>query len=171
MIVYQQAFDLYHTVFRMIMILSRFTVDDEIEIDKLRIWDYFLLFPNKMSKIRLRKDEEDVRKLIKIYIDKSENPYEDIKDDRKMFEKMKPYQLSAIKCIASYGIIDKDYLTLNRIIIKSNSKLSNFKNSLPTLSVQEENALRLLTKHFDMSLFGEYGLKSRTNLLESKYDA
>ena len=43
---------------------------------------------------------------------------------------------------------------------------------LEELSRQEENTVKLLTSHFyQMSLYGEYGLKDRSKLLESKYDA
>ena len=115
MIVYQKAFDLYHTVYRMIKLLAHFNQDGLIEIDRLRIWDYYLLYPNKMDKIKLKREEKDIKKIIKNYILTDDNPYEIVINDRKMFEKIKPYQMTAIKCLASYGIINKDYLQENRI--------------------------------------------------------
>jgi len=172
MIIYHQAFDLYHTVYRMIQLLGYFKRDDSIEIDRLRIWDYYLLFPNKIKNIKLKKDEQDVRILIQTYIEKDENPYELIQDDRKMFEKIKQYQMTAIKSLAAYGIINKDYLETNRITTISTDILKSYYLKLEKLTDQEQNAINLLTSHFyQMSLYGENGLKSRTNLLESKYDA
>jgi len=39
-------------------------------------------------------------------------------------------------------------------------------------NVIERNIISLMTSHFyNISLFGKDGLKSRTNLMESKYDA
>lgn len=172
MIVYQKAFDLYHTVYRMIKLLAHFKQDGLIEIDRLRIWDYYLLYPNKMDKIRLKKEEKDVKKIIRNYILTKDNPYEMVINDRKMFEKIKPYQMTAIKCLASYGIVNKDYLQENRISNINKNIFEDYSEDFKNLSVQEENAIRLLTSHFyQISLFGIDGLKSRTGLLESKYDA
>ncbi len=172
MIVYHQAFDLYHTVYRMLQILGYFDRKEFVELDRLRVWDFYLLFPEKMSSIRLKADEKDIRKLIKNFISKKENPYEQLSDNRKMFEKIKPYQLSALKSLASYGIVDKEYLQLNRVKVTSKSKLSEYFTKLQPLSSQELNAVKLLTSHFyEISMFGKDGLKARTNLLESKYDA
>lgn len=172
MIIYHHAFDLYHTVYRMIQLLGYFKRSDYIEIDRLRIWDYYLLFPNKLAKIKLKIDEKDIRKLINNYIEKQGNPYEEVLDDKKMFEKIKPYQMSAIKSLASYGIINKDYLPTNRITTISDQILVNYLKKLEPLSIQERNTIRLLTSHFyQIPLYGENGLKDRSKLLESKYDA
>jgi hypothetical protein len=172
MIVYQQAFDIYHTMYRMIKLLAHFKRDEYVEIDRLRIWDYYLLYPNKMAHIRLKQDENDVRKLIRNYILSKENPYEQISNDRKMFEKIKPYQMAAIKCLASYNIINKNYLALNRITTVSKDIFSKYSEDLEQMEAQEKNAISLLTSHFYlMPMTGKDGLKSRTNLLESKYDA
>jgi len=172
MIIYHQAFDLYHTVYRMIQLLSYFKRSEYIEVDRLRIWDYYLLFPNKVKNIKLKRTEKDISELVKSLITKEENPYEEILDDRKMFEKIKPYQMTAIKSLASYGLINKDYLSSNRITIISEIKVKSYIEKLKKLESQELNTIKLLTSHFyQISLFGEYGLKHRSKLLESKYDA
>jgi hypothetical protein len=89
-----------------------------------------------------------------------------------MFEKIKPYQITALKCLASYGVIDKSYLKENKVTIVSKEVVENYSLKLEPLSIQEQNLINLLTSHFYlMSLFGENGLKERTKLLESKYDA
>tara|TARA_B100000378_G_scaffold103846_1_gene82805 strand:+ start:2093 stop:2611 length:519 start_codon:yes stop_codon:yes gene_type:complete len=172
MIVYQKAYDLYHTVYRMMKLLAHFKGDGLIEIDRLRIWDYYLLYPNKMNNIKLTRKEKDIKKVIKNFIYSEDNPYEIILNDRKMFEKIKPYQMAAIKCLASYGIINKNYLSENKISNISRDIFDNYEDDFKNLSVKEENAIKLLTSHFyQMSLFGKDGLKNRTGLLESKYDA
>ena len=172
MIVYQQAFDLYHTIYRIINILGNFKYADSIELDRLRIWDYYLLFPNKLSKVTLKNDEQDIRKLINNYISKEQNPYEIILNDRKMLEKIRPFQMGALKYLASIGLIDKDYLKNNRISKISTDILDELKQITQELTPQEKNTISLLTGHFyQVPLVGKDGLKSRTNLLESKYDA
>lgn len=172
MIVYQKCFDLYHTVFRIMKLLAHYKGDGLIEIDRLRVWDYYLLYPNKMKKIRLKSNEKDIRTYIKNYILRDENPYEMVLNDRKMFEKIKPYQMTAIKCLASYDIINKDFLSENRITNISSEILDKYATGFKDMTIAEENAIALLTSHFyQVPLFGKDGLKSRTGLLESKYDA
>lgn len=172
MIVYHPAFDLYHSVYRMLQILTHFKRDEFVETERLRIWDFYLLFPEKIVSIKLKRTETDIKELIKSYIKKDNNPYNLLLDDRKVFEKIKPFQLGALKCLASYGIINKDYLTLNRVTIISKDILSTYSSKFEPLSIRESNAISLLTSHFYlMSLYGVYGLKDRTQLLESKYDA
>ena len=172
MIVYNPAFDLYHTIFRFLQFLNRFDNGTLIETERIRIWDFYLLFPSKIHDIRLKQNESDIRKIRKEFIKDSNNPYEKIPEDRKIFEKIKPYQLAALNCIASYGIIDKSLLNQQRIAIVNKEILRQFVDDFEELSPKEKNIISLMTSHFNqMSLFGVDGLKSRTNLLESRYDA
>lgn len=172
MIIYQQAFDLYHTIYRIINILGNFKYADSIELDRLRIWDYYLLFPNRLKTITLKTEEKDIRDLINSYISREQNPYELILNDRKMLEKIRPIQMGALKYLASIGLIDKDYLKNNRISKISNDVLIELKQITEELTPQEKNTISLLTGHFFfVPLIGKDGLKNRSNLLESKYDA
>lgn len=156
----------------MIKLLAHYKGEGPIEIDRLRIWDYYLLYPNKMANIKLKKDEADIKILIKNYIIRPENTYEKVINDRKVFEKIKPYQMTAIKCLASYGIINKNYLIHNKITLISKNIFDKYSKDFKELTVQEENSISLLTSHFyQLPLNGVNGLKFKTNLLESKYDA
>jgi hypothetical protein len=172
MIVYNQAFDLYHTIFRLLHFLNKFENETILEIERVRIWDFYLLFPSKIHDIRLKQEEADIRKIRKSFIKDSNNPYEKITENRKVFEKIKPYQLAALNCIASYGIIDKSILNQQRISIINKNVLVQFVKNFEELSPKERNVIALMTSHFNqVSLFGTDGLKNRTSLIESKYDA
>lgn len=157
----------------MLKLLIHFKGENNIELDRLRIWDYYLLYPNKMKSIHFSSEEKDIKAYIKRFITKSDNPYENVLNDRKMFEKIKPYQMSAINSLASYGIINKDYLIENRIsTVNKDFFITSDLNFKKKLSIQEENTIKLLTSHYyQVSLFGKNGLKNKTGLLESKYDA
>lgn len=173
--VYNQALDLYHTIFRILQFLNKLDDNVVIEVDRLRIWDFYLLFPNRIGSIKLIRDDpntKDIRKSIKLFIEDSKNPYEKISEDRKIFEKIKPYQLAALHCIASYGIIDKSSLNQQRVLVVNKSILKQFIENFEELSSKEKTVILLMTSYFyRISLFGTDGLKSRTNLMESKYDA
>lgn len=172
MIMYNQAFDLYHCVYRVLQLLNKLEENKTVELDRIRIWDFYLLFPNKIHEIRLKRDEKELRSLRRQTIKKVHNPYEEVFENRKVFEKIRPFQLSALNCIASYGIIDKEHLKLNRVEVINPERLKKYVSDMGEISTNEIEIVRLLTEHFyDMTLFGGDGLKDRTKLMECKYDA
>lgn len=167
MLVYHSAFDMYHCVYRMIQLLSNLK-HDFVELERLRIWDYYLAFPNEMAKIKFERDNKDIKNL---FPDKY-NPYEVVLDGKIIFEKMKPYQLVAIKTLASHGLIDKNYLSENRVTKIEEKFSKNILEQFEPLSDRENNIIKIMTTYFyNMPLYGEKGLKDRTNLLEYRYDA
>jgi hypothetical protein len=172
MIIYNQAFDLYHTVYRILQLLSNFDGDEYLELERLRIWDFYLLFPSKIIELKPKRNEKDFKKILKQFTVLENNPYEIVYDNRKVFEKIKPYQISALNCLVSYGIIDKELLLLNRVSIVSKDLLFEYAKNLEKLSAREQNIITILTSDFyQITMFGKGGFKERTNLLESKYDA
>lgn len=172
MIVYNEAFDIYHSIFRIMHLLDRFEQGESIELDRIRIWDFYTLFPEKVHEIRLKYTEKDIRTLRKKYIKRQKNPYTILPNNRRLFELLRPYQVAALHCLASYGIIDKKKLTELSVVIKSKRILRAYVRGVGDLTPKEKNAITLLTTHFhQMAIHGQDGLKNRTNLMESKYDA
>ncbi|MHA7610092.1 ABC-three component system middle component 5 [Elizabethkingia meningoseptica] len=156
----------------MLHLLSKLDNNKKVEVDRVRIWDFYLLFPGEIFTIRPKKNEVDFKKLLKNLTIKKENPYQKIVDQRKILEKIKPYQMAALSCLASYKIIDKDELFQERVQVISKELLEQYIKSLGNLSERERNIISIVTSSFyDISLFGQNGLKNRSNLIESKYDA
>ncbi|MCB0278525.1 MAG: hypothetical protein KDD94_03435 [Calditrichaeota bacterium] len=171
MIVYHPAFDLYHSVYRFIQILTHMDSYDTIEIEKIRIWDFYLLFPEKLHSFKLKNIEKEIRQIIFNTIPSSKNPYEEIDNNRKVFEKIKPYQMSALKSLASYGIINRDYLAKNSVNRLSKDDMIKYANILDQISERELSVLKILnTYFFKIAVYGRFGLKDRSQLLESRYD-
>lgn len=167
MLVYHSAFDIYHCVYRLIQLLSNLK-EDYVELERLRMWDYYLAFPNEMTKIRYEKGNNDIQNLFP----KKENPYEIVLDSKIIFEKMRPYQLTAIKTLVSYGLVEKDYLTENRVTKIDKTLFEGILKNYEPLSDRESNIIKIMTTYFyNMPLYGEKGFKDRTNLLEFRYDA
>ena len=50
MLIYSQAYDLYHTMFRILQIMEK--TKEVLEVDKLRILDFYLAFPAELLEIR-----------------------------------------------------------------------------------------------------------------------
>lgn len=65
---YNPAFDPFNGIYRMLNILRHFGVGEIIEVDRLRIYDFYLLFPYKTYKIRFKRTEENFRKRLTQYV-------------------------------------------------------------------------------------------------------
>lgn len=172
MITYNPAFDLYHCIFRMAHIVQRLDNGESFPIDKVRIWDFYLLFPTKLYNIHLKRSEEGIRKQLHRFINIQRNPYEYRGDNRKLFEWIKQFQISALSCLVSCGILDKNEYLNDNVLVKDHDALDKFVKESGDLTDTEKNVLSflsLLSKN--MPLTGTYGLKYRTELLEYKYDA
>jgi len=76
-----------------------------------------------------------------------------------------------LNCLASYNIIDKEYLLKEEVKISSFDLLKKYTQYTGDLSDREKNIITIMTSFFrDISLIGNNGLKERSNLMESKYD-
>lgn len=153
-------------------IVQRLDDAESFPIDKVRIWDFYLLFPTKLYNIHLKHSEDNIRKALHRFIKKSRNPYEFRGDNRKLFEWIKPFQVSALSCLVSCGILNKDEYINGNVKVIDHKTLDTFVEESGSFTSEENNVLSflsLLSKN--MPLTGTYGLKYRTNLLEYKYDA
>lgn len=168
MLVYHPAFDIYNCIFRMLQLLS-YTREEEIPFDKLRIWDFYLTFPSQVREISFPSDLRQLKE--KVFKDKV-NPYEELSDPKRIFERMKTYQLLAVKCLASYGFIDSKLLTKNKIRKTGKLLPPELTEQIKQVSVEKSNVIKLVTSDFvDLPLYGTAGLKARTGLIEFKYDS
>ena len=168
---YNPAFDLYHSIFRMANIAAKLEDGESLDVDKVRIWDFYLLFPDKVYNIHLRNDEEKLKEYRSI-IKKQNNPYDYHGDNRKLFEWIKPVQVSALGCLVSCGILNKEKYESGRVCIDDREALDAFLQKAGTITTREQNVLSFMSYlSRAMSMTGAFGLKARTELLESKYDA
>jgi len=166
MLIYHPAFDIYNCVFRMLQLLS-YMKQDEVEVDRLRIWDFYLTFPNEARNISYPSSLSELKNIFK---KKAPNPYEDLIDAKRIIERMKSYQLSALKCIASYDLIDSELLAKNIVRRTNNEIPAELSNKFNELTIEKQNIIKLIVGFWELPLYGKYGLKNRTGLIEFKYD-
>lgn len=172
MITYNPAFDLYHCIYRMAHIVQKLSEGECFEIEKVRIWDFYLLFPSKLYEVSLKLSEKDLREARRNFIKLSKSPYEYCGDNRKLFEWIKPFQVSALNCLVSCGILSKDAYLNNQVCVSNYQALADFVEKAGDITQHEHNVLAFLSLlSRNMSLTGADGLKARTRLLEYKYDA
>ncbi|MCG8332311.1 MAG: hypothetical protein MI974_31785 [Chitinophagales bacterium] len=168
MLTYHPAFDLSHCIFRILKILKYTSSWTEVEVDRLRIWDFYFLFPREITnQIKFPSNLVKLKRLFK----ENTNPYEELSDASKIFVRMKPYQEAALKNLASYGIVDPVELEKRIVKIYLDRIPEELEGYLDDLDFKEENALKLLTRFLgDLPLLGHEGFKMRTGLIEYKYD-
>lgn len=165
MLIYNQAYDLYHTMFRILQITEK--TEEPLEVDKLRILDFYLAFPAELLEIR----SFSVFKKYEKYLNAESNKYERILDRKRLFIKMEHIQISAIKALISYDILDSKEFK-NGKIKRTNILLSKkLEIRLKEANDKNSNLITLITGPLaSMNLYGHLGLKVRTNLIEFKYD-
>lgn len=166
MLIYHPAFDIYNCVFRMLQLLTHMK-QEEVEVDRLRIWDFYLTFPNEARHISYPITLSDLKAIFK---KKEPNPYEDLIDSKRILERMKSFQLSALKCIASYGLVDSMLLAKN-IVRRTDKEIpKEISDKFFDLTIEKSNVIKLIVGFWELPLYGKLGLKDRTGLIEFKYD-
>lgn len=168
---YVPAFDPFHTIFRMLYILKRFDGNEMVEVDRLRIYDFYLLFPYLANKISLKSDEKQLKDSRRKFIPNKFTPYNYISNSRRIFERLRPYQMIALSHLASYGLIDPEMLLQQKVSVTDAEKMQQVMSQLDVMSPEDANVLSWLMLSFrNTPLNGVDGLKYRTKLIESKYD-
>lgn len=166
MLIYNQAYDLYHSIFRILQITEK--TKDVMEIDKLRILDFYLTFPTELWEIKAFRGFNKY----KAYLKAESNKYEQINDRKRLFIKMEYIQLSAIKALLSYGLIDANEFKNGRIRRTEVELSKPIDDRIKQANEENRNLISLITGPLaSMNLYGHLGLKARTNLIEFQYDA
>ncbi len=167
MLIYHQRNDVFHCTFRILSILKLLT-NKKIEIDRLKIIDFYFVFPHLISNITLPRAKGNV--LIKKRAQTLNIPYENLPSNKILFSEMGDFQSQALDILRSKEIIyfdehrwlsvgknfeDKEIIDL----INANGFTSN------------EFFIALVGVLSQCNLHGKNGLKSRTGLMEYRYDA
>jgi hypothetical protein len=150
----------------MIQVLNRLP-DDSYQIERLRILDFYLLFPSTLKDVTFPRDAMRFKSVIPA----SPNPYEEVRDPNRIFTRIEPYQIAAIKYMAAHGLIDSEQLSTGKVRRTSISLPPGLIGTIDVATRKDKEILDLLTGPFrNIDLYGKSGLKARTNLFEFRYD-
>jgi hypothetical protein len=165
MLTYHPAFDFYHSAYRILLLLNK-TTRNAVEVDRMRIWDFYFVFPKAIKDVVMPRDLWSFKN-----IPDDGNPYEEIVDPQRIFSRMEPYQASAFRYLAAYGLIDSDRLAENEIKRSAKRIPAALLTNMRELDPQQEHVIKLISGPFSgLPLYGPSGLKARTKLLDFKYD-
>lgn len=163
MLIYNSAFDTYHCIHRLLILLKK--IDGTVEIDKIRILDFYVVFPRELYKVAFPATAYKFKKKFKVL-----NKYETLRNPKVIFERMKYYQLFAINCMSAYGLLDNNELKNNRLRLLDNPII----NKIISTEIKDKLtllAINVLVEYFaKLNILGKNGLKERTKLMETKYD-
>lgn len=159
MITYHQTFDIYHTIFRIIRILGMNNFA-QIEKDRLRIFDFLLLFPHELQNFKVPIGAKKIKNQFR------ETTYNKLTDGKRVFLQIGKYFDNSLQSLFSYGMLDVEKYKSNLILIV-NQDLGKRILALNSLSLNEE-MLNILKEYFLKMNLSE--LKERSGLIEYRYD-
>ncbi|TPI75362.1 ABC-three component system middle component 5 [Mesorhizobium sp. B2-8-9] len=167
---FQPAFDAFHAVFRFLRLRNVAGSSDGLAYDKLRILDFYLLFPHKIRDIRLTASHQKFKKLSDKYA--HTKPYGELPDIRLVFERMRPMQAAAIQTLAARSLVSADALKQSEVMATESTVPQRLAQRVAEINVSQSDLMDFLaTLASDYPLQGDNGLKARTGLMEHRYDA
>ncbi len=166
MLLYHPAFDINHCIFRILRLLTKLPTDDH-EIERIKILDFYLLFPQEINRMKFPRALLSFKRQIR----KHEQRYEEFNDPHRIFHQLEPLQIIALKCLAAYNLIDAESLSQGKVRRTVTPIPKDLQETIEKANSVDSNIIDLLTRSFNsISLYGDKGLKARTELLEYQYD-
>ena len=167
---FQPAFDPFHAVYRFLRLFPIIRRLGGLHRDQVRILDYYVLFPHRLSSVRFMQQHRRCKSLGKKYSD--QKPYGEQPEDRSLFDRMEPMQMAAFQTLATSGLIDPSALLVGRVEVTDLPLPAGLEDRIEAANREDEalmDCLGVLASEY--TLAGANGLKDRTGLLEHRYDA
>lgn len=162
---YQAAFDPFHAMYRDLRILNAIGPLEPLFVDHVRILDFYLLFPFKISAIRLKQQHRKFRGLADDYEDAQ--PYGSQPESAQIFARMKPIQIAALESLAEKQIIDAAEFKSGNVIRTKISVPPALAARVSSAHASEPKLMEAISAlGSEYPLLGQNGLKDRTGLLE-----
>lgn len=164
---YHPAQDINHCVYRLLMILEC-SAHEKFNIDIYRLVDLYVLFPSLLKLIKpLPKPISSYRsKFAGIH-----EPFESLRNTKRILHELERLQSIAIKNLLAKELLDRQAFE-NGILKRTNKSLpESFSNVIQGARLPNEEWFKVLIDEFPKAKFvGKNGLKSRTGLMEYRYD-
>lgn len=167
---YQPAFDPFHAVFRLLRLREAVLKDGPLDKDHLKILDFYLLFPFRIDGIRLQQGHRKFRRLATQYA--AAKPYGDQPEDRVLFGRMNTMQTVALDTMSAKRLIDSKKYELGTVVRADTIIPDDLAARVTEANTEEADLVSFLgVLAREYHLLGNDGLKSRSGLMEHRYDA
>ncbi|MBO7922589.1 hypothetical protein J5X92_10200 [Alteromonas sp. K632G] len=166
MIIYHHRNDVFNCIFRFLSIFS--ILDREkIEFERLKIIDFYFAFPHLLATTTIPRAAGSSK--LKKFAQTLSIPYENFPSNRILFSEMGDFQSQALDILRSKEILilDDGWLSVGEVFFREEvMRLVNDSRftSNPVFKT-------LVTVFMTCNLHGANGLKSKTGLMEYRYDA
>lgn len=167
MLLYHPFFDAHHCAFRLLRLLAAIP-SEPVELDRIRVWDFYLLFPAHLAKATLpASGARSIRKTVEAL----DNPYDVLPNARRAFIRLEPIQTAAMAHLASVGLIDAKKLQDGLILRTSVPIPDQLEPRISERNQAESQIVVYLTGVFLRTpLHGKGGIRSRVDLFDHRYD-
>ncbi len=167
MLIYHPVYDINHCIYRIL----RFLEVSEHSLfgwDQLRLLDFYSLFPHLLKNIAPFPRELSAYKKI---ISRIPDAYESMPNDKRVFHEMMPIQNTALHNLIARDMIDSKRYT-EQIIARSEIRLPGrlIEKIDNDPFIKEDWYLFLVNELPLVNFDGKKGLKSRSDLMEHRYD-
>lgn len=149
---------MYHCLTRTLKILKCLG-EKSHEKDRIKIYDYYFLFPFETKRITLPSDYSNYKNICET------NRYNKVYDMKNTFSLLESVQETAYRALASFGFIDNEML-FNEKIKLTNKPIPD--DLLFDLEKFELYYMELVINYFETISIRE--LKERTKLMEFRYE-
>lgn len=167
MLIYHPVYDINHCVYRLLRFLE-ISEHSTFSWNQLRLLDFYSIFPHLLKNLRPFPRELIAYKKI---ISRIPDAYESIPNDKRIFHEIMPIQNTAMHNLIAKNLINADPFIENMVSRSEQplpEKLSKVLNE-DTL-IQEEWYIFLVNELPLINFDGKKGLKSRSDLMEYRYD-
>lgn len=167
MLIYHPIHDINHCIYRILRFLE---ISDHASFgwEQLRLLDFYSIFPHLLKNISPFPRELGAYKKI---VSRIPDAYEAIPNDKRVFHELIPIQNTALHNLIARDMIDPEQYAgqnISRSAIQLPEKLAVRINSDP---LGEEDWYLFLVNELPLVNFdGKQGLKSRSSLMEYRYD-
>lgn len=166
MLIYHPAHDPYHAAFRLLRLLEALP-RSSYKLERIRILDFYLLFPEQLQDVKLPSEARRYRRDIPPGV----TPYNRIEDPQRIFAQIEPFQQEALRLLAAKGLIDVVGLARGDVRRTNTPIPGALADRVVAANLQAGTVFKLLTGPLAIiDLYGKSGLKARTDLFEYRYD-
>ncbi|QHI68771.1 ABC-three component system middle component 5 [Tichowtungia aerotolerans] len=140
--------------------------ENSYELDKMRILDFYMVFPSLINAMKMPQSARKYRKHFK-----SVTSYEDKGNPKSLFQRAEPYQMLAVKYLQALEVIDETQIQLGVICRTKKELPKELRDSISTRTQSMQDVVKFLVEELaGVQLSGDGGLKARTKLMEYQYD-
>lgn len=166
---FQPAFDVFHTMFRYLRIRDALDIGQAVHRDQLRIADFYLAFFFRAEHIRLKPGDQSIRKIARRIGPSS--LYQKQPDDGLLFARMAPIQHASLRSLIHYGYFEPDPAGISFVAKTDLRAPEELQQRIASVNVVDKEVVDSIVKLVsEYPLTGRDGLKSRTGLMEYRYD-